>query len=403
MTITSTPAPKPTVARAATPTRKIKVLHLITSLEVGGAQHGLLLGLPRFDPDRYEHVICSLMDRMQMAIQFRQAGIEVHSLGLRRKTDLAVALRLRTLLRQLRPDILHTYLLHSNVVGRIVGRLVGVPAIIGSERTIGQARRWGLLATRLTNSLTDAVEVNSETGAQAVERDLGVPPEKIEVVRSGIDLDAFGGSAKRAETRSALRIADSHHLVLYVGRLRPVKGIEYGIRAFARALAQNENMHMAMAGEGEQLGYLENLVAELRISEKATFLGVRNDLPDLFSAADSVLMPSLNEGFPRTAIEAMAAGKPVIATGVGGTPEAIVDGETGILVPPKDIEAMASALVELVGDPELQSRLGAAGREHAMQNYSVENYVTRLDTLYRQLLGSANSPTPATTTRNPQV
>ena len=77
MTITSTPAPKPTAARAATPTRKIKVLHLITSLEVGGAQHGLLLGLPRFDPDRYEHVICSLMDRMQMAIQFRQAGIEV--------------------------------------------------------------------------------------------------------------------------------------------------------------------------------------------------------------------------------------------------------------------------------------------------------------------------------------
>ena len=160
---------------------------------------------------------------------------------------------------------------------------------------------------------------------------------------------------------------------------------------------------MAMAGEGEQLGYLENLVAELRISEKATFLGVRNDLPDLFSAADSVLMPSLNEGFPRTAIEAMAAGKPVIATGVGGTPEAIVDGETGILVPPKDIEAMASALVELVGDPELQSQLGAAGRERAMQNYSVENYVTRLDTLYRQLLGSADSPTPVTTTRNPQV
>ena len=214
MTITSTPAPKPTAARAATPTRKIKVLHLITSLEVGGAQHGLLLGLPRFDPDRYEHVICSLMDRMQMAIQFRQAGIEVHSLGLRRKTDLAVALRLRTLLRQLRPDILHTYLLHSNVVGRIVGRLVGVPAIIGSERTIGQARRWGRLATRLTNSLTDAVEVNSETGAQAVERDLGVPPEKIEVVRSGIDLDAFGWSAKRAETRSALGVADSHQLTL---------------------------------------------------------------------------------------------------------------------------------------------------------------------------------------------
>jgi glycosyltransferase involved in cell wall biosynthesis len=392
-----------TAGLTTTPTRRIKVLHLITSLEVGGAQHGLLLGLPRFDPDRYEHIVCSLMDRMQMAMQFRQAGIEVHSLGLRQKTDLAVALRLRTLLKQLRPDILHTYLLHSNVVGRIVGRLVGIPAIIGSERTIGQARRWGRLATRLTNPLTDAVEVNSETGARAIENDLGVPAEKIEVVRSGIDLDAFGGSAGRAETRSALGIADGQHLVLYVGRLRPVKGVEFGIRAFARASTQHPNMHMAMAGEGEQLGYLDNLATELEISEKVTFLGVRNDLPDLFAAADSVLMPSLNEGFPRTAIEAMAAGKPVIATGVGGTPEAIVDGETGILVPPKDVEAMAEALVKLVGDPELQARLGAAGRVRAIQNYSVDNYVARLDGLYRQLLGLKHSPNPVPTTRNPQV
>ena len=385
------------------PNHRIKVLHLITSLEVGGAQQGLLLGLPRFDPDRYEHVICSLMDRMRMAAQFRQAGIEVHSLGLSRKTDLAVTLRLRTLLKQLRPDILHTYLLHSNVLGRIVGRLVGVPVIVSSERTIGQANRWGRLATRLTNPLTNAVEVNSETGARAIERDLGVPAGKIEVVRSGIDLDAFGGLSKRTEIRSELGLTGDQHLVLYVGRLRRVKGVEHGIRAFASASVQHENMHMALAGEGEQLGYLRNLANELGISERISFLGVRNDLPDLFSAADSVLMPSLNEGFPRTAIEAMAAGKPVIATRVGGTPEAIVEGETGILVPSADIDAMASALVKLVGDRGLQSRLGKAGRRRAEQNYPVDNYVARLDGLYRQLLGISESPPSVATTQDSQV
>ncbi|MCH7970056.1 MAG: glycosyltransferase [Chloroflexi bacterium] len=385
------------------PNHRIKVLHLITSLEVGGAQQGLLLGLPRFDPDRYEHVICSLMDRMRMAAQFRQAGIEVHSLGLSRKTDLAVVLRLRTLLKQLRPDVLHTYLLHSNVLGRIVGRLVGVPVIVSSERTIGQANRWGRLATRLTNPLTNAVEVNSETGARAIERDLGVPAGKIEVVRSGIDLDAFGVSLKRTEIRSELGLTGDQHLVLYVGRLRRVKGVEHGIRAFASASVQHENMHMALAGEGEQLGYLRNLANELGISECISFLGVRNDLPDLFSAADSVLMPSLNEGFPRTAIEAMAAGKPVIATRVGGTPEAIVEGETGILVPSADIDAMASALVKLVGDRGLQSRLGKAGRRRAEQNYPVDNYVARLDGLYRQLLGISESPPSVATTQDSQV
>jgi len=370
--------------------RRIKVVHLITSLEVGGAQHGLLLGLPRFDNDKYEHVVCSIMDRMQMASQFRMAGIKVISLNLNRKIDIAVAIRLRRVLKQERPDVLHTYLLHGNILGRIIGRLVGVPAIIGSERTIGQARLWGRIATRLTNPLTNAVEVNSEIGGKAATTDLGVPAEKIEVVRSGLDLKAFSASTKRADIRSELNVNDEQRLIVYVGRLRPVKGVEYGIKAFAKALEQNPNMHFALAGEGEQRTYLQTLTSELGIDDNVSFLGVRNDLPDLLSAADIVLLPSLNEGFPRTAIEAMAAGKPVIATRVGGSPEAIADGKTGILVPSKDIDAMSSALVKLAGDAELQARLGAAGRLRAEQNYSVDNYVSRLDGLYQQLLGVEN-------------
>ena len=161
------------------PASKIKVVHLITSLEVGGTQHGLLLGLPRLNTDEYEHVIISLMGRLQMAGQFRNAGIKVHSLGMNRKTDLGVLLRLRSALKQFQPDILHTYLLHSNVLGRIVGRIVGIQAIISSERTIGQAGRLGRLVSRLTNPLSDAVEVNSEIGARMIEKNLSVPGEKI--------------------------------------------------------------------------------------------------------------------------------------------------------------------------------------------------------------------------------
>jgi glycosyltransferase involved in cell wall biosynthesis len=369
--------------------RRIKVLHLITSLEVGGAQHGMLLGLPRFDIDKYEHIICSITDRMQMAEQFRKAGIEVHSLGLNRKTDLGVAIRLRKLLKQQRPDILHTYLLHSNVLGRVVGRLAGVPVIIGSERTIGQARLWGRLVTRLTNPLTDAVEVNSETGGRAIENFLGVPRQKVEVVRSGVDLSEFGSSTKRAQIRVDLKQPIDTHLVLFIGRLRPVKGVEFGIRAFAAALKQHPKMHLALAGEGELLQQLQAISVELGIADNVTFLGVRNDLPDLLAAADSLIMPSLNEGFPRVAIEAMASGTPVIATNVGGNPEAIIDEETGILVPSKDVPALTAALVRLVTDDQLQERLGSAGKERSNQNYSVEKYTSRLDELYSQLLNIA--------------
>ena len=376
-----------------TSNRNIKVLHLITSLEVGGAQHGLLLGLPRFNTDRYEHIICSLMNRIPMADQFRESGIEVHSLGLNRRTDLSVLVRLRKLMKKVRPDILHTYLLHANVLGRIVGRLVGIPVIIGSERTIGQAGPCGRLATKLSNPLTNAVEVNSELGARSIAIDLGVPPDKIEVVRSGVDLKKFGHSTNRAAVRSQMGLKKGQHLVLYVGRLRAVKGIEYGLRAFAAAQSQLSSMHMALAGEGELLDHLKNIVRELNVSDHVTFLGVRNDLPDLLSGADSVLMPSLKEGFPRTAIEAMAAGKPIIATNVGGTSEAIIDGETGILIPAKNIEVMTSTLLRLVNDKDLQLKLGEAGRQRSTNNYSVNNYVTRLDELYRKLLKYDNPST----------
>lgn len=369
----------------ATSGKRIRVLHLVTSLEVGGAQHNMLQGLPRLDPTKYEHIICSIMDRMQMAEQFRQAGIKVHTLGLNRKTDLAVVLRLRTLLKRLRPDVMHTYLLHGNVLGRVVGRLTGVPSIIGSELTIGQARLWGRIATKLTNPLTDAVEVNSITGGEAVVKDLGVPQEKIEVVLPGLDLDEFRSTVNRDKVRVDLGVEAGKHLVLYVGRLRPVKGVEYGIRAFAMALSQNLDLHMVLAGEGEQREELQALVKSLGISERVSFLGVRNDLPDLLSAADSVLMPSLTEGFPRVAVEAMAASKPVIATEVGGVPEAITHGESGILVQAKDIEGMSAALVDLVRNAELQSRLSTAARNHVEQSYSVEKYVARLDEIYSRL------------------
>ncbi len=371
---------------------KLTIAHLVTSLEVGGAQHNMLLGLPRLDQNRYQHVLISIMDRMQMAQQFRSAGIELHSLGLSRKSDLAVALRLRSLLKRLRPDILHTYLIHGNVLGRIVGRLVGVPTIIGSELTIGQAGPVGRLATKLTNPLTDAVEVNSETGGRAIAADLGVPSEKIEVILPGLDLQAFGGSDRRSAIRSEIGVLASDQLVLYVGRLQPVKGVEYGIRAFAKALSMNSNLHLALAGEGEQRAELVNLVTELNIQEKVSFLGARRDLPDVLSAADSVLMPSLTEGFPRVAIEAMAAAKPVIATRVGGVPEAVVHNETGILVESRDVDAMTNAIIETSRDTERQAAFGRKARARVEQLYSAESYVTRLDEMYQR---RANRKLPA--------
>jgi glycosyltransferase involved in cell wall biosynthesis len=236
-----------------------------------------------------------------------------------------------------------------------------------------------------------------------IEDSLGVPREKIELVKSGVNLDEFSKPTKGAEIRTELGLIQDQHLVLYVGRLRPVKGVEFGIRAFALVKNKRPNLYMALAGEGEQLCKLQNLVNDLGINNHVKFLGVRNDLPDLLAAADSILIPSLNEGFPRTAIEAMAAGKPIVATRVGGIPEAIIDGKTGILVPAKDIPAMAEALISLIDDALLRERLGAAGAKLAKKNYSINNYVNRLNELYYRLSGIDGSTLSSNTPEEPLV
>lgn len=364
--------------------RRKKVLHLITSLELGGAQSGLLLGLPRFENDEYAHILCSITDRMNMAEDFEKVGVKTMSLQLQNKTDFMVVWRLRKLLKEVKPDVLHTYLLHGNLLGRVVGSLTGVPVIISSERTIGQARRWGRILTRLTNPLAQAVEVNSSAGKLSVIKDLGVPESKVRIIRSGFDLNSITSQNVETNIRNELGLNEDTRVILMAGRLRPVKGIDYGIRAFTKLVEDVPNAHLIIAGDGEERENLEGLARSLSVHEKTTFLGVRSDLPGLLRESDAFLLPSLNEGFPRVAVEALAIGCPVVATNVGGTPEIVIDGHTGILVESKNSGQMADALKRVIEDSELSSKLVTQGRENTVK-YGIDSYVQSLDTLYTEL------------------
>ena len=364
--------------------RRKKVLHLITSLELGGAQSGLLLGLPRFENDEYEHILCSITDRMNMAEDFEKVGVKTMSLQLQNKTDFMVVWRLRKLLKEVKPDVLHTYLLHGNLLGRVVGSLTGVPVIISSERTIGQARRWGRILTQLTNPLAQAVEVNSSAGKLSVIKDLGVPESKVRIIRSGFDLNSITSQNVETNISNELGLNEDTRVILMAGRLRPVKGIDYGIRAFTKLVEDVPNAHLIIAGDGEERENLEGLARSLSVHEKTTFLGVRSDLPGLLRESDAFLLPSLNEGFPRVAVEALAIGCPVVATNVGGTPEIVIDGHTGILVESKNSGQMADALKRVIEDSELSSKLVTQGRENTVK-YGIDSYVRSLDTLYTEL------------------
>jgi glycosyltransferase involved in cell wall biosynthesis len=223
-----------------------------------------------------------------------------------------------------------------------------------------------------------------------------VPENKIEVVRSGFDFSAYAGPSRRQEIRSELGVNEDTHLVINAARFRPSKGVEYAVRAFAKTKKERPNTHLMIAGEGEQFDFLVTLAAELGVGESITFLGRRSDVPDLLSAADSMLLTSLNEGLPRISIEAMAAGKPVIATDVGATSEVVIDDETGILLQPKDVQAASDALIRLIDSSELRSRLGESGRQYVEKNYSVDKYVERLDGLYQKLIKAQGNDAKAT-------
>lgn len=367
--------------------RRKKVLHLITSLELGGAQSGLLLGLPRFENDEYEHILCSITDRMNMAEEFENVGVKTMSLQLHNKTDFMVVWRLRKLLKEVKPDVLHTYLLHGNLLGRVVGSLTGLPVIISSERTIGQARRWGRILTRLTNPLAQAVEVNSSAGKLSVIKDLGVPESKVRIIRSGFDLNSITCQNVETNIRNELGLNEDTRVILMAGRLRPVKGIDYGIRAFTKLVEDVPNAHLIIAGDGEERENLEGLARSLSVHEKSTFLGVRSDLPGLLRESDAFLLPSLNEGFPRVAVEALAIGCPVVATNVGGTPEIVIDGQTGILVESKNSGQMADGLSNLLNDRALTRGLVESGKKLAGE-FAIERYVDSLNGLYTDLLDS---------------
>jgi glycosyltransferase involved in cell wall biosynthesis len=201
----------------------------------------------------------------------------------------------------------------------------------------------------------------------------------------------FGGAPAGARIRSELGIAADARLVVVVSRLARLKGIEHFLQAAAALKPRYPDVRFLVVGETSPPApaYLEELKAQARalgVERVVIFTGLRSDVPDLLGAADVSVMPSLNEALSNVLLESMAAGAPVVATRVGGTPEALIDGETGLLVPPGDTGAIVASVSQLLDDPALARRLGIAARRVISEQFSVERMVTATQDLYAELL-----------------
>jgi glycosyltransferase involved in cell wall biosynthesis len=288
-------------------------------------------------------------------------------------------------------DIVHTYSFYGNVFAIPPGRLAA-PVVVASIRDRGpyltaMQRR----VQRHVCRLADCVLVNAE----AVKRwlvDDGYDGSNIVVIPNGVDLSRFAMPGDRAELRSALGVPAGTKLVAVVSRLAALKGIEDFIDAAALVVRKRDDVRFLIVGEPSPINnraYVDDLRARAAargLAERVIFTGLRSDVPALLSAVDVSVMPSLNEALSNVLLESMAAGTAVVATDVGGTAEALVDRENGVLIPPGNPPVLADAIVQLVDDPGRARELGANARRTIADRYSLDRMVAATESLYDQLL-----------------
>ncbi len=378
-------------------------MYVIGTLEVGGTERQLVELARGLDRTRFEPIVCCLSSAGPLEPLLRASGIPVHVVGfptLRRSVPelartgvraLASMRRLRALVRRHRPDVLHGFLFWAYAIGALVARSAGVPVVLGSRRSLGlfkASRPHYLLLERLTNRLTDLVIANSEAVRQDAIRQERLPPDKVIVVHNGVDLDRFGGAPDEA-LRARLGLADRGPVAAVVANFIHYKGHEAFLESWAAVTRKLPRATVLLVGDGPTRGAAERQAASLGLEDSVRFLGRRADVPALLALADVVVHPSTEEGFSNAILEAMAAGKPVVAARVGGNPEAVVDGETGLLVPLGDAEALAAATVRLLADPGEARRLGAAGRGRAAKLFALTTMVGAYEALYVRMAGGS--------------
>jgi len=324
-----------------------------------------------------------------VADEIEKAGARVINLGAKNKLDFRILFRLHRLLKEHKTDILHSFLFHANMLGRIVGKLAGVPVILSCERTMGMESKHRLLLNPLTAPLADKIITVSEAVREFAIAKIGIRPDKLITIYNGVDLSEFSQSPNSKGTEEAKRelgINPSCMVVGTVGHLEKEKGCEYLLQAAAQVSAQDGNVTFLLVGDGSQRAKLENLAEDLSISSNVIFMGYRTDVPRILSVMDIFVLPSLYEGLPNALLEAMAACRPVVATQVGGIPEVVADGETGILVPQRDPGALARAICVLLEHRERAREMGIAGRKQVEKLFSVEKMIAKTEALYEELV-----------------
>jgi len=368
--------------------RRITVFHLIGSLRVGGAEQQLVSLVPLFDREKFRIIVGTLQPGGGLENVLAESGIEYVNLSFRVRTFVQCMLRLAGILRREKVDILHTHIAYTSFFGRLAGLCSRVPFMVTTDH--GQhlwKKRWEVMADWALNRFTACrVAVTGDVAEILHTRD-HTPRNKIIVVPNGVDVERFRVDSSRGKAvRKELGISDDTVVVGTVARLSWAKALEVLVETTAELVKRLPKVRCVIVGDGSLRGEVEQCVKDLGMQDYVLMTGTRMDVPELLSAFDVFVLSSRTEGLPVSLLEAMAAGRPIASTRVGGIPEVVTDRKEALLVEPGDPHALADAIVEIVSDPRLAAELARNAEERVGAEYSIAATVRKLERVYCDLL-----------------
>lgn len=370
--------------------RRLRIAFCIDNMQVGGTELNAVRTAERLDRGRYDLRVISLQSEGPLVERYAAAGIPVVPFpisSLYSVSTLRQGYRLAQYLRAQRIDVFHAHDIYSNVFGVPWARLAGARVIASRRWWEGFPGTAWRAATVSAYRLAHVVLANSASVGRLVHEE-GVAHERIAVIPNFVDEDAFDipPPAARRRLRERFGIAENDVALGIVANLLPIKEHAVLLRAFTSIQGMMPALRLVLVGDGPLRTPLEALAHELGIADRVTFAGRLPNKPNLHHAFDVSVLCSRSEGLSNSILEAMAAARPVVATDVGASRDAVLDGVTGRLVPAADPGALARALCDVVGDRHSAARMGELGRERARHTFSPESAVTALEDLYQRLV-----------------
>jgi glycosyltransferase involved in cell wall biosynthesis len=373
----------------------IKIFFVIDSFEMGGAQRQLLELVRRLDRTRYEPVVCPIYPFMALEKEYRETGVQIDLTHKHSPGDISFAWRLARRMRAFVPHIVHAWLFTGNLWGHLAASLARVPVVLLSLRNAvkpGVVPGYYTWAHALTHALSGQVD-GIVTNSRVQLKDPGLPgwkgSGKLRMIYNGVDLRRFNpehAPAWKEQYRRELGLKPGNLVVGTIGRLTPQKRQDRFLKALRTLVDAGYDLTGLIVGEGSLQGELAGLAAELGLQDRVFFLGPRRDIPELLSLFDIFVLSSDWEGFPNVILEAMAMGRPVVSTEVGGVRELVIPGETGHLVAAGEPQLLAEAVQGFLDNPSLATSMGLEGRRRVEREFSLERMVAKTTTLYEELL-----------------